>query len=89
MDRPVVYLDLKLTKFKLNLQLMPRYCCYDVAVTKHPLFAQRSVKGELVRTVAHMKQRRMPSGVFKDLKTQEERIRQTDFDMNKTKLLPD
>ena len=88
MDRPVVYLDLKLTVSPLPRQMMPPGC-YDVAVTMHPSFASRSVNEELKRTSSHMQSRKMGAGVHLDLKVQAERMRRTDFDMDATRVMPD
>jgi len=89
MDRLVVYLDSKLTLFHLPRQMMPRRCCYDVAVTVHPSFASRSVNKDLKRTSSHMQSRKMGAGVHLNLRVQAERMRRTDFNMDATRIMPD
>lgn len=89
MDRPVVYLDLKLSRLALSPLALPRECCFDLAVTMHPDFARRSVEFELQRTSSHMRNRKMPPAVHLDIERQRARITRTGFDMHAVGLMPD
>ena len=88
MDRPVIYVDFKISGRKVKAFDMPAGT-YDVAVAKHPSFGSRSVRLEIGKTISHMKTRSMKSNVFEDLELQKQRISKTDFNMDASDLMPD